>query len=129
MAGNKRVEFDPHGNALGSCEAPDGDLFRAAISIDDAEVVLGDEMHLVIDPWILADASLKAGLDDLADKLHSHPSFAAGNRILQRLRCGLGTNLGYDAIEIMIALRDPDKAANLSNAIAASPDDRDAGRH
>jgi hypothetical protein len=61
-------------------------------------------MNLIVDCGILADPSLESRLDHLPNELDLHPALAARLSIDQRLRGRRRADVGYDAVEIVIAL-------------------------
>ena len=49
--------------------------------------------------------------------------------VAKRLRSRVCTHLGDDAVEVVVALRNADKASDLAYSIASASDDRNAGRY
>jgi len=93
------------------------------ITVDFACV--SNEVHFIIDGGILTYATLK--LASIISPTVEHSSISRhANFVLDRIRRRVGAYLGDDAIEVVVALRDSDKASYLAHAIAATPNDRDA---
>ena len=87
---------------------------------------LGRQMDKVPDIRVLADSALESAPDGLTYQLDFHPADGVVNRI-HALRNGAGSNFGYDAEQILVALRDSNEAADLTDPVGLPLDDRQTG--
>jgi hypothetical protein len=73
-------------DALSPREPSDRNLSALSRAVNFPKVVLCDEVNLIIDAGVLADAALKGASNDLAHKLDGYPAFAALACVFERSR-------------------------------------------
>jgi hypothetical protein len=97
--------------------------------IDSAQMGFHREMNCVPDVGILADASLESATHGFPDKLDFHPSSRVRVQANCALRNRIGTDLRHNAKQVLIALRDSDKTADLSDAVGLPIDNGESRGH
>ncbi|EAQ03030.1 hypothetical protein OB2597_12838 [Pseudooceanicola batsensis HTCC2597] len=93
MTSHQSVEINADGNTLCTSQSTDRDLTLVTNTVDLAEIIFSYQMDLIVNPGILADASLKTGFDDFTNELNCHPTLATLTGVNQCFGGGLGAYL------------------------------------
>lgn len=123
MPSDQFVERDLRRDALRAGKRADRYVPLISDVIDSSQMFLDGQVSRVSNVRILTDAAFKRAAGNFSDQLDLHPTAGVGARS-DVLRNGVRSDFGDDTEQILIALRNTDKTADLPNLISTPVDDR-----